>query len=118
MTGVHALLLLGLAAGPAQSSAESKEQPNLVASVSAALIEAIVRRPVDRLQPVEEEIVKTMFFGISRTCAEVHAELVPDPSHGAVEIVMRGGTRSLSTGYRGSVTVQTATEIPFEVRKL
>jgi hypothetical protein len=108
-----ALLIPSWGGEPGETSAK---QPNLLIDVSAALINAAVQRPIDRTGPVREVIQDTPVHGASRTIGMAWAELVPDASHGVIDVVLRGNVYSRTIGTRPFVLINTATETPLEVR--
>src|SRR5262245_7350091 len=121
MKPLQALVLVSLVAGAAPAQAaqppDPESRPNLAFHASGRLINALVQRCVDRTEDVEEEILGTIYYGLSRTLAKVRAELVPDPSRGSIELVMTGATYSDTLGFRGIYQMRSETTIPFEVRK-
>ncbi|MSQ94778.1 MAG: hypothetical protein EXR98_09505 [Gemmataceae bacterium] len=92
------------------------KQPNLLIDVSAGLINAAVQRSIDRTGPVREVIQDTPVQGTSRTIGAVWAELVPNTSHGVIDVALRGNVYSRTIATRPFVLINTATETPLEVR--
>ncbi len=118
MNPLQTLVLAALVVGAAPSpAADPPAPPNLVVRVSDWLVNAAIQQARDELQPVEDCILGTWFLGISRSTGQLHAQLVPDPSHGVVDLVFTGASHAQSIGYRSDFRVYTLTGTPFEARK-
>ena len=94
-----------------------KREPNLVLDASAAPINAVIARPIDRTEPVHETILDTPVCGIGRTIGSVHAELVPDPHRAVVDVILRGTVYSRTVGTRNTILIHTCSEAPMEIRR-
>jgi hypothetical protein len=106
------------AAGPARPGGPDGRDgpPNLLLDVSACLVDVAVRRPVDRVAPVDDVILETPVLGSARTVGEAHAELVPDPHCAVLDVVLDGTVYSRGVGYRRFVLLHTATTAPVAAR--
>ena len=96
---------------------ESRLPPNLLVDVSARLIDAAVRKDVDRTEPTAEIIMDAPVTGRSRTQGQVRAELIPDPCRVAVDIVFGGVVQSCTVSERSLALLYTTTTTPLEVRR-
>ncbi len=112
---VSALLLIPCAAD--EPGAKPHLQANLLVDASAALINAVVQRPIDRTEPVHEIIQDTPICGIGRTLGTVRAELVPDPHHAAVDLILQACVYSRTVGTRQTILIHTCGTTPLEVRR-
>jgi hypothetical protein len=103
---------------PAAHAQDAKKKtPSLVVDISAAAIDAAVRRSVDRTEDVDEIIQDSPVYGKSRIVGGIAAELLPSPSHGAIDIVFRGQSNARTVSIRPFVFVHAFTQTPFEVRR-
>ncbi len=109
--------LLALSALTVGGNPREETPPNLVARVSAALVNDMVARPVDRTTEVQEDILGTWYSGLSRTCGQFHAELVDDPDRATLDLVLTGVAAARTVGYRGAFQVYTQSVTPLEARK-
>jgi hypothetical protein len=102
-------------------SSESKpldKYPQLLIDVSESLINAAVRRSVERVEPVHELILEARVTGMARTVGKVRAELVPDPCRGSFYVVICGTSCSRSVGRQEGVLTHTNGFTSFEVGHL
>src|SRR5262245_59120594 len=100
---LRTLLLCVLTAGIAwtQPSA-APERADVEASVSGAVINDIVRRPIERIMPHQHNILGTEYYGESLSRGQIHAELVPDAARASINLVASGNTYSNVIGWKGS----------------
>lgn len=101
-------------AGLAQGN---KKEANLRVDASAALINALVQRTVDRTEPVDEIIQDTPVEGMGRTIGVVSAELIPDRSRAVLDIAFRGNVFSQSVSLRPHSLLYTRTTTTFDARR-
>ncbi len=115
MTSLSALALMPCAAE--ELGDRPRREPNLLVDASAALINAAIKRPVDRTEPVCEIIQDTPVSGIGRTLGTVRAELVPDPHRAAVNVILQACLSSRTVGTRNTIRIHTCGATPLEIRR-
>jgi hypothetical protein len=93
---------------------KAKGPPLLLIDVSAALVNKLVGQPINRTEGFRDVIKETPVTGLRKTVGEVHAELVPDPEHGVIDIVFSGSSSSQDVGHRHFTKVYTTTAAGFE----
>src|ERR1051325_8962536 len=96
---------------------KSAKTPTLVIDVSASLVNAFVKRSIDRTDPVDVMMQEAQAKGTSRTVGAVTAELIPDTKKAIVEVVFRGELSSETTSTRPFVLVSTSSSTLLEVRR-
>lgn len=117
---VVSAIALGLSFATLQFSASgepatSDKKPNLLIDISAALVNAVVQRSVDKTDPVQEIIQDSPVHGMARTIGNVSPELVPNARHAVLDVFLRGNVYSRTIATRPHVFLSTTTEIPLEV---
>ncbi len=95
-------------------SQATKKHPNLLIDISAALVNAVVKRSVDKTDDVQEIIQDSPVHGRARTIGAVSPELVPDSRHAVLDVFLRGHVYSRTIATRPHVFLSTTTEIPLE----
>jgi hypothetical protein len=93
------------------------KQPNLLVDVSAGLVNAVVQRPVDRTEPIEDVILDTPIRGEGRTQGMVWAELCPDTCHISLDVIFRGKVCGQSVAIRPHVLIYGSSTTSVEVRR-
>jgi hypothetical protein len=115
ISALSALVLMPCAAD--ELGDNPRREPNLLVDVSAATINALVQRTVDRVEPVREIIQDTPVCGIGRTLGTVRAELVPDPHRAAVDVILQACLYSQTVGTRSTILIHTCGTTPLEIRR-
>lgn len=110
-------LSLVLSATAGEKSAKAAPLANLILDVSAAAVNQGVQRTIDRTEPFQEFILDTPVFGTARTRGFVTAELLPDSSRAALDVVFRGQVEARSVGERLQVMIHTFDTTPLEIRR-
>lgn len=124
-----AALLLTVTPTPGQVPSHAPPPPRpvvLIVDASAALVDAVLFRRIDRTEPFCDVIKEVPNTGTRRTVGTVHGVLVPDATHGAVEIVFSGitfaeavGKRPMTQTYTNTVTTVTSSyRVTFDARGL
>lgn len=118
-----ASLLAGAAAGADPRTAPKTPAeplpglPSVLADISCKFINAVVERPIERIEPVRERILDAEVFGTGKTIGNVFIRLKPSCDVGALEFVFQGVTYSKTIGYQNPVRAFSRSEVHFEVRK-
>lgn len=80
-------------------------RPNLYAEASLGVVEAIVGRPVDEVQPVEDCILGTTISGTGHTTGNLTVELARSNYFGAIDLLLLAATNSDTVGRNGPVKI-------------
>lgn len=89
--------------------------PASLLDVSLHLINSVVQRPVQKLEPVRDVILDAQVFGTSRTLGRVFARLQPNGDQAVLAIVLQGSSCTDALAYNDPVKVYTQTISNFEV---
>jgi hypothetical protein len=109
------LALAGAVTLPALPDDRPANPPVLLAEASAALVNAFVAKHIDQTEGFTDVILEVPQEGMRRTIADVRAELVPNSSHAALDIIVGGTNYSSAIGKRPLTRIYTHTAIGFEV---
>jgi hypothetical protein len=85
--------------------------------VSSKIVNAVVERPVERVDPVHEDILNADVHGIGKTRGNITVRLIPSDSYALLELVFLGQTQSRTLSFDEPVKAYTKNAINFEVDK-
>lgn len=95
----------GQASDLVQSVRQSYTFPNLYAQASKDLLASGIAGPIDRTQPLNDNILGVSISGTTATTGQLAVELVPNSRQASMKIVMTGTAFSNTVGYRRPVTI-------------
>src|SRR5262249_29613152 len=78
-------------------------KPNCILQVSRSIAAQLVDRLVDRVEPVDDNILKTDIHGTGHTLGQVTTEFVPNDCAGVIDLVMNAQNVSQTIGKHGPV---------------
>jgi hypothetical protein len=111
------LLVLSFVLFGSSRADEPRKTPNLLIDVSAAAMNSLVRREVDRTEPAQDVIQETPVTGKARTIATIRAELISDQHQAALDIVFDGRVYGQTVGTRPHVLIYTSSTTSLEIRQ-
>lgn len=92
-------------------------EPGAALSISGKLLNEIVDRPVDRVEPVREVILDAEVFGMGRTKGKISVQLYAKAEYALFEMVFQGQSCSSTVGYDEPIKAYSESVITFDVRK-
>lgn len=92
-------------------------RPNLEFVASAEFLSAGLAGPIDRTEPVRDNILGTDIRGQGRTVGRTVVELVPDERFAVIDLLMEGTNRSRHVGYNGPVRIFSDANTSLAARK-
>ncbi|MFL5339765.1 MAG: hypothetical protein ACJ8F7_06315 [Gemmataceae bacterium] len=112
---------LGLAALAPSASADdfatAPDTPNVLVEVNNRLIAALAETPVDRVEPVRDNILDTEIVGTGHTVGQVSVEVVPNADVAVFDLLMTARTDSQTVGYHGPVQLYSSNVSAISARK-
>ena len=110
--------LLALAAGLAQEPRPPAEwTPNLIVQVHQTLAARLAEKPLNQVEDVRDNILKTDIYGKSQTRGTVTVEFVPCDNAAIIDLVMTAETSAQTTGYHGPVQLHNTSQSSIHARK-
>ena len=92
-------------------------QPNLFVEASAPMVAAGIRRDVDQIDDVNDNILGTSINGKSKTVGKVDARMVPSATEALIEVQLTAVSNSNNVGYNGPVTIHSRGKTSISGRK-
>ncbi|MFI4874636.1 MAG: hypothetical protein ACIALR_04835 [Blastopirellula sp. JB062] len=83
----------------------SLNHPNLYLNVSERFIGYGIRRQVNDVAPVRDNILGTDIHGMGRTVGEVRIDLVPNDDAAQLQLILDAVTTTNNVGYNGPATI-------------
>jgi hypothetical protein len=80
-------------------------RPNLIGSISPAILGAGIAESVDESMPVRDCILGTDIYGTAHTVGRSNIALAPSDRFGMFDVLFLGNTTSDNVGYHGPVTI-------------
>jgi len=92
-------------------------RPNLEFVASAEFLSAGLAGPIDRTEPVRDNILRTDIRGEGRTIGRTKVELVPDERFAVIDLLMEGTNRARHVGSNGPVRIFSDANTTLAARK-
>jgi len=92
-------------------------RPNLRFVASAEFLSAGLGGPIDRTEPVRDNILGTDIRGEGRTLGRTKVELVPEDRFAVIDLLMEGTNRAGHVGYNGPVRIFSDSNTSLAARK-
>jgi hypothetical protein len=102
---------------PAQSPAGARPDPNFLVDISREFLGAALEQTIDRVDPVNDVVLKARISGTGHVTAKVGVELVANDEMAIVDLVTKGTILANTVGVRGPVQVYTDSNVPFQIRQ-
>jgi hypothetical protein len=113
-------LIAGIAQSPELLAAIRREyvRPNAFLHVSSALVRAAAEEPINRRDPVTDNILGTSIHGDGHTTGRVTARTLPSTKNALIELVSSGHVESHNTGRNGPAVIRSTGHTDFNARKV
>ncbi len=81
------------------------DRPNLYVAAKTGIVGAGIERTLNDVAPLQDDINGTQISGTGRTVGQLKVELVPNPDHAVLDIMLTGTTFTNTVGLNGPATI-------------
>jgi len=112
--------ITGIGQAPELVAAIRKEfaRPNAFLNMSAGLVRAAAEEPINRRDPVTDNILGTSISGTGHTIGAVIARVVPSADRATIELKSKGHVETQNTGRNGPAVIRSTGHTDFNATKL